>query len=40
MDPFTQAVKESLRKLTTPVEQLLNVLQLLSSLTFISIFVQ
>ncbi|XP_040923565.1 E3 ubiquitin-protein ligase DCST1 isoform X2 [Betta splendens] len=37
---FTQAVKESFRNLTTPVEQLLNVLQLLMSCTFISIFMQ
>lgn len=37
---FTQAVRGSFQKLRTTVEQLLNVLQLLLSLTFITIFTQ
>jgi len=37
---FTEAVRKSLLKLRTMMEQLLNVLQLLLSFTFISIFTQ
>lgn len=37
---FTQAVRGSFQKLTTIMEQLLNVLQLLLSFTFITIFTQ
>lgn len=37
---FTQAVRDSAQKLRTLVEKLLNILELLLSLTFISIFTQ
>lgn len=37
---FTQAVRDSFKKLTTTMEQLLNILQLLLSFTFITIFTQ
>lgn len=37
---FTQAVRDSAQKLRTLVENLLNILELLLSLTFISIFTQ
>ncbi|XP_044062730.1 E3 ubiquitin-protein ligase DCST1 isoform X2 [Siniperca chuatsi] len=37
---FTQAVRGSFQKLTTTIKQLLNVLQLLQSFTFITIFTQ
>lgn len=37
---FTQAVRDSAQKLRTLVENLLNILELLLSLAFISIFTQ
>lgn len=37
---FTQAVHDSTQKLRTLVEKILNILKLLLSLTFISIFIQ
>ena len=39
-DEFTQAVRESFSKVTATMKQLLDVLQLLLSFTFISIFTQ
>ncbi|KAM6910501.1 E3 ubiquitin-protein ligase DCST1 [Xenentodon cancila] len=37
---FTQAIKESFKKLKTTMEQLVNILQMLLSFTFITIFTQ
>lgn len=37
---FTQAVRDSAQKLRTLVEKLLNILELLLSLTFVGIFTQ